>query len=744
MTAQAEVQAEVPIGMSWWPRQQTIDLMMPASESEFAKLCEVCSRLDIRHMSRPHHPCCKPLPCSTPPIQRRYEAGITLGSVGDIKSRRLDCDLCQLIAKCLDKESSDVSGTCRMTQSREFCTFKLPRNVKVQDPSITHHHLTQGVVIFDTSIADQFQGPSLPWELKERDTQRTHYILWLQAKARSYVELGDPTANTPQTEQESLATIGGRYIPAQVNPYLLRAWLHQCESKHGKGCRPSFPLSLERTRVPTFVIDVIQSCLVYTPSQCRYVALSYVWGTAAVYKHIRENTQDLRKTGSLLSLPIPATIRDAMTLVHAIGERYLWVDSLCIIQNDLEMLQAEITRMGSIYSKALFTIIAASGNSADSGLPGVERGSRAQVQKALGFAGCGLLPVIGMTPGGIDDTPWAQRAWTFQERILSNRVLVFSESQAYWGCRAAVHSEERALEGRVIERLHLSFPQKYAIDCLSWKPLQPSKYRLLYDDLLSSYRQRRLTYQTDMLNAFNGVSEILAALQDDKFFWGLPGSLFSYAMTWHFTGHSARNHVHVPITGSRGLKEMVPIPSWSWAAWSGEDLNHPPFLHGGRSSWVRPVIDFYLVDTEHQLVSIKEWPWQDHPGNDIHASWREQGPHQLPSLTHQSLSQIGCLFFWTSLVNARAARRWRVQGLRRVGGVEYILSPPSDFRSPSHYHSEIIQQDFIVVAAGGARTLILLAIEWKNGVAYRVGTTDVDEATWVRMEDRQWRLITLG
>ncbi|KAI5984482.1 heterokaryon incompatibility protein-domain-containing protein [Pisolithus marmoratus] len=267
----------------------------------------------------------------------------------------------------------------------------------------------------------------------------------MKAKARSYAE---PIYPTPQTEQEFLNAIGGRHVTTQVNTQLIQAWLNQCISKHGKDCRPSLPLSLERTREPTFVIDVIQSCLVYTPSQCRYVALSYVWGTAAVYKHLREDTQNLLKASSLRSLPIPATIRDAMTLVHAIGERYLWVDSLCIIQNDLEMLQAEITRMGSIYLKALFTIIAASGDSADSGLPGIERGSRERVQKTLKFADCELLTVIDVrkTPSGIDDTPWAQRAWTFQERILSNRVLVFSESQVYWSCRASVHSEERALE----------------------------------------------------------------------------------------------------------------------------------------------------------------------------------------------------------------------------------------------------------------------------------------------------------
>lgn len=717
--------------------------------SEFAKLCEMCSKLDIQRITHLPHPCRELLPCSTSPNVGRYPAYIALGSVGEIKSRRLGCDLCHLIAERLDKEPSDLSGECRITEISEFCNFKLPRTVEVQDPSVTHFHLTQASVIFDTSEANLFQGPSLPWELKSRDTRGTHYILCLQAKARSYAEARNPTLVSTQTEQEFLGTIGGRCVSVQVNTQLIRSWLEQCENKHGRDCRPSLPLPVEQAREPTFVIDVIQSCLVYTPSQCRYVALSYVWGTVPVYKHLEENTQNLRKTGSLHSLPIPATIQDAIILVHAIGERYLWVDSLCIIQNDLQMLQAEITRMGSIYSKALFTIIAASGDNADSGLPGVRRGSREQVQKALKFTNCELLTVIDVrqTPGGLDDTPWAQRAWTFQERILSNRVLVFSESQVYWSCRAAVFSEERALEDvRDIDQRLFSFPQKVAADCLSWEPLQPSEYGDLYADLLSGYRKRRLSYQTDILNAFNGVSEILAALQDDTFFWGLPGSLFSYAMTWHFTGHSTRNHVLVPIVGSNGLKETIPVPSWSWAAWSG-DSNHPPFLHAGDGGPVRPVIDFNIVDSKHQLIRIKERPWQDHPNDGVHPLWQEQEPHRLQSLTQCSHSQIGQLYFWTSFANVRAVRRWRVQGPHRVGRVEYTLSPPPDFQpdqGPANYRSEIVLQDFIVVAARGVRTLILLAIEWKDGVACREGTVAVDEADWLQIKNRQWQLITLG
>jgi hypothetical protein len=568
----------------------------------------------------------------------------------------------------------------------------------------------------------------------------------IKVKARSCTEAGDSAASSPQTEQGFLATIGGRYVAAQASIPLIRAWLHQCESMHGKDCMPSSRLPVERDREPTFVVDVIQSCLVDTPPQCRYVALSYVWGTAPVFRHLIENTRDLRKINSLRSLPIPATIRDAITLVHATGERYLWVDSICIIQNDLKMQQAEIMRMGSIYSRALFTIIAAYGDHANCGLPGVEHGTREQVQRILKLGGCELLTVIDIhkTPSGIDGTTWAQRAWTFQERVMSNRVLVFSENQVYWNCRTASHSEEQVLEEILdIDRRRLPFPRKSraGADCLSWEPLQCLEYCSLYRTLISTYRERRLTYQTDILNAFNGVSEILAALQNDTFFWGLPESLFSYAMTWSFTGHSARNYVTVPIIQCNGSEEMIPIPSWSWAAWSGEDPEQPPYLHAGHDVQTLPLIRFDIVDRKHQLVRIKEQSWQDHPGDRDRALWQNKQPRQLDFPTQHSPTRIGQLHFWTSLANVRAIRRWGIQG---PGAVEYMLLPPPDYQPSDLYHSEIVHQDFIVVAAHETDTLILLAIEWIDGIAYRVGKAIVEEAEWVRIENRQWRQITLG
>ena len=96
-------------------------------------------------------------------------------------------------------------------------------------------------------------------------------------------------------------------------------------------------------------------------------------------------------------------------------------NSTCIVQDDLKMQQTEIMRMGSIYSNALFTIIAAAGDHANSGLPGVEPGSREQVQKILKLGDSELLTIIDFSnsQNGIDDTVWAQRACVGVQSIRS-------------------------------------------------------------------------------------------------------------------------------------------------------------------------------------------------------------------------------------------------------------------------------------------------------------------------------------
>lgn len=127
--------------------------------------------------------------------------------------------------------------------------------------------------------------------------------------------------------------------------------------------------------VPTgsYVIDVLQGCIVSMTHECRYVALSYFWGATRQIQLTEATFKALNKEGTMhrRDLDIPGTIRDALWLCKQIDENYLWVDSLCIIQDRADHRDAQIKQMGIVYSQATFTIVAAAGSDADHGLPGV-------------------------------------------------------------------------------------------------------------------------------------------------------------------------------------------------------------------------------------------------------------------------------------------------------------------------------------------------------------------------------------
>ena len=147
-----------------------IDQVMASSNST-TKLCEVCSKLDIQHLTHPIHPCPHPLPCFLAPVDPTF---ITLGSIDAIKDRRSTCDFCKLIAECLDNESSHCDGHYDVLQTQQLCNFKLPRGIEARDASNTHFHLTELSVHYEPPTLTE-SGPSLPWVKANVKDGRSRY-----------------------------------------------------------------------------------------------------------------------------------------------------------------------------------------------------------------------------------------------------------------------------------------------------------------------------------------------------------------------------------------------------------------------------------------------------------------------------------------------------------------------------------------------------------------------------------------
>lgn len=158
----------------------------------------------------------------------------------------------------------------------------------------------------------------------------------------------------------------------------IKRWLDSCEEVPEKQERDGTAAILdlyESLELHSRVIDVIRLRVVPAPKRCRYVALSYVWGGRQRWTLRDGNDRFFRNDGTVERRRCSKTIWDAIQLCQNVGERYLWVDALCIVQ-DTEDKHAQIQAMEAIYREAIFTIAAAAGGHADTGLMGVSDGSR--------------------------------------------------------------------------------------------------------------------------------------------------------------------------------------------------------------------------------------------------------------------------------------------------------------------------------------------------------------------------------
>lgn len=363
----------------------------------------------------------------------------------------------------------------------------------------------------------------------------------------------------------------------KIDVNLLRSWLDCCDRDHGPHCRnPYSILSIPTGPIGLRLIDVQNLCIVQTSFADRYIALSYVWGQAQQFMLTQANRHSLAAQGALLTAPIPQTIRDAMTLVAALNERYIWVDALCIVQDDIDGKQEQIDYMTSIYSKAYVTIVAVDGAGASAGLPGVPPTLRNRRSFPIAPGLC-VVPERVELDGALEDSVYNTRAWTFQERILSRRCLFVLSQQVFSQCASTVCSEDRY--GPPFDDT-----DDLSVIHIEKNPLVKAKRQADHPDrrdgknefghyttFVSEYSRKHMGYLTDVINAFTGIAGALTQLYGWIFHSGLPEAVFDLALLW----------TPVKSVTLRDTRSKELFPTWSWAGWVGavdynDVVNSPP------------------------------------------------------------------------------------------------------------------------------------------------------------------------
>lgn len=342
----------------------------------------------------------------------------------------------------------------------------------------------------------------------------------------------------------------------QLSPLIIREWIDICEDTHGGPCSPSkLPTSGHHRPRELLLIDTAQARLVRVRSNIRYCTLSYVWGKVPVLKTTGANLSRLQQTGAFndSDVTLPKVVEDSIAIVLAIGERYLWVDSLCTVQDDPIEKHRNIMNMDSIYRGSVLTIIALSGEDANTPLPGIRPHSRSS-QPARGFE-------TVMTA-----SKYETRGWTFQERLLSRRCAYFSSTQIYLECSKGIRTETGGPV--VFERSTVSVNQP---DAMRSNPLNeisnaakwlPDLYLFKkYCSLVEVYMSRELSYPEDILKAFSGILSDFERRSRIPFVCGLPEIPFERALLWAPLERLER----------RQAQQGNPIfPTWSWVGWVGK------------------------------------------------------------------------------------------------------------------------------------------------------------------------------
>lgn len=215
----------------------------------------------------------------------------------------------------------------------------------------------------------------------------------------------------------------------------IQSWLDLCREHHSQGSElqnMSASAKPNPKALPARVIDVQEGCVVSlrsTDPDTRYVALSYVWGQAVQYRLLKANKDKMMTPGFLSSDSIrdqiPRTIRDSMAVVAGLGLRYLWVDALCIIQDDADDTNEEIYRMDAIYEGSIFTLIAASGTHADAGLAALHARNGSQEVETI-WPGVRMTAIHNVKEI-LDSVKYGTRGWTYVNITLPMIVLLQSK-----------------------------------------------------------------------------------------------------------------------------------------------------------------------------------------------------------------------------------------------------------------------------------------------------------------------------
>ncbi|KAF4965292.1 hypothetical protein FSARC_6893 [Fusarium sarcochroum] len=446
-----------------------------------------------------------------------------------------DCPLCRFLFRCLSKLNFKPEGPLRLTWDNTTHAFKCSNNV----PALFSIYL------------DPYNSHNTP-----------------------YARYGLPQL----PEMGSLQQFK-----------LLNEWVHRCDETHD--CISRDEIALPPTWMPTRVIYVGTSenpslYLIETSEISRgaYVALSHRWGDLKGEQRFCayvNNLQHLKK--SIPEVRLPKTFRDAVRVTRGLGITYLWIDSLCIIQDNATDWEIEAGKMEDVYSSAYCTLAASSAASSLDGFLG-PRAERACFAMQTSQGPLYLAEAIDDFQTDVQNSILNTRGWVLQERALSRRTIHFTSTQVYWECGEGVVCETLAqLQNPQSQFLGDSQFPNYGLQHYKGERIRLVQY------LYQLYSSLNLTNAIDRSRAILGLQKRLGRTFESEARFGVLWAYFERTLLWQAEHSGSLSRIPYGRDST--------VPSWSWMAYTGRiqymaiPFDHVDWVASLRDSFSRASFD---------------------------------------------------------------------------------------------------------------------------------------------------------
>ncbi|CAD6443154.1 0ff965df-c0aa-415f-8b85-65222d292d4c [Sclerotinia trifoliorum] len=350
---------------------------------------------------------------------------------------------------------------------------------------------------------------------------------------------------------------------------LVSSWISTCSHEHvycninyDTRFRPRRLIDVGKYGISPQLVEAEQG----NDAFLRYLALTHCWGNKMPEAATTKNKTLRRRLVSIPFKTLPRTFRDAITFTRRLGLQYLWIDSLCIIQDSSQDWQQESAKMGKIYSHAYCTISAAAASNCEEGLFALHSelpllpatSSTPEVLFKISFPGWDSL---------FNKSTLIRRSWTLQERELSPRMLHFTKHTLLFECREARisdHNHQLNSNQWVLKSSLSRYFLNSSVRCLDkihsgsvtspHHDLVAEKYYELWRRMVQDYNSRQLTHRTDKFPALSGLALEFAYLLGDEYVAGLWRKDLVRGLCWKWSSNRTKKQSAIHYG-----------PSWSWA-----------------------------------------------------------------------------------------------------------------------------------------------------------------------------------